>query len=181
MMQVSLTGVRISFVPRHSQCGFSLIGIFPAMIANLVGNKALDLIVDGIKKNRVQFQMSGGDYDRITLISHPKYYAVHITRESFAETPTHEVCSAVRGIVESTLKTVSSRMNYSFCAEYQLSFECPSHPGRDHLCTVKKDERPPHIMLCHNKSDDLRPVKMQSQHLAWFGKVSNDSFACVQS
>ena len=163
------------------KCGFSLIGIFPAMIANLVGNKALELIVDGIKKNRVQFTMLSGDYDTFTLISQPKYYAVHITRESFAETPTHEVCSAVRGIVESTLKTVTSRMNYSFCAEYQLSFECPSHPGRDHLCTVNKDERPPRVMLCHNKSNHPRPVKMQSQHLAWFGKVSNDSFACVQS
>ena len=163
------------------KCGFSLIGIFPAMIANLVGNEALQLIVDGIKKNRVQFTMLSGDYDTFTLISQPKYYAVHITRESFAETPTHEVCSAVRGIVESTLKTVTSRMNYSFCAEYQLSFECPSHPGRDHLCTVNKDERPPRVMLCHNKSNHPRPVKMQSQHLAWFGKVSNDSFACVQS
>ena len=160
------------------ECGFSLIGIFPAMIANLVGNKALQLIVDGIKKNRVQFQMSGGDYDRITLISHPKYYAVHITRKSFARIPTHEVCSAVRGIVESTLKTVTSRMNYSFCAEYQLSFECPSHSGRDHLCTVSKDDRSPHVMLCLSKSE---PIEMQSQHLAWFGKVSNDSFACVQS
>ena len=160
------------------ECGFSLIGIFPAMIANLVGNKALQLIVDGIKKNRVQFQMSGGDYDRITLISHPKYYAVHITRKSFARTPTHEVCSAVQGIVESTLMTVTSRMNYSFCAEYQLSFECPSHPGRDHLCTVSKDDGSPHVMLCLRKSE---PIEMQSQHLAWFGKVSNDSFACVQS
>ena len=160
------------------ECGFSLIGIFPAMIANLVGNKALQLIVDGIKKNRVQFQMSDGDYDRITLISHPKYYAVHITREPEAETPTHEVCIAVRGIVESTLKTVTSRMNYSFCAEYQLSFECPSHPGRDHLCTVGRDEASPHFMLCQKSSC---PQKMRSQHLAWFGKVSNDSFACVQS
>ena len=160
------------------ECGFSLIGIFPAMIANLVGNKALQLIVDGIKKNRVQFTMLSGDYDTFTLISQPKYYAVHITRKSFARTPTHEVCSAVRGIVESTLKTVTSRMNYSFCAEYQLSFECPSHPGRDHLCTVSKDDGSPHVMLCLRKSE---PIEMQSQHLAWFGKVSNDSFACVQS
>ena len=163
------------------ECGFSLIGLFPAMIANLVGNKALQLIVDGIKKNRVQFTMLSGDYDTFTLISHPKYYAVHITRQSFARTPTHEVCSAVRGIVESTLKTVTSRMNYSFCAEYQLSFECPSHPGRDHLCTVGRDEASPYVMLCRKASDRPRPVEMQSQHLAWFGKVSNDSFACVQS
>ena len=163
------------------ECGFSLIGIFPAMIANLVGNEALQLIVDGIKKNRVQFTMLSGDYDTFTLISQPKYYAVHITREPEAETPTHEVCSAVRGIVESTLKKVTSRMNYSFCAEYQLSFECPSHPGRDHLCTVRRGETSPRFMLCQKESDHPRPLKMRSQHLAWFGKVSNDSFACVQS
>ena len=125
--------------------------------------------------------MSGGDYDRITLISHPKYYAVHITRKPGVEIPTHEVCSAVRGIVESTLKTVTSHMNYSFCAEYQLSFECPSHPGRDHLCTVRRNETSPHFMLCQKSSDNPSPLKMQSKHLAWFGKVSNDRFACVQS
>ena len=163
------------------ECGFSLIGIFPAMIANLVGNKTLQLIVGGIKKNRVQFTMLSGDHDTFTLISHPKYYAVRITRKSFARTPTHEVCSAVRGIVESTLKTVTSRMNYSFCAEYQLSFECPSHPGRDHLCTVGRDEASPYVMLCQKESDYPEPIEMQSQHLAWFGKVSNDCFACVQS
>ena len=153
-------------------CGFSLIGIFPAMIANLAGKKYLKLIVDGIKKNRVQFQMLGGDYDTVTFISQPKYYAVHITRE-FTETPTHKVCSAVRGMVESTLKTVTSHMNYSFCAEYQLSFECPSHTGRDHLCTVARDDTSPHVMICQSKASHR--VKMQSQHLAWFGKVSNVS------
>ena len=154
------------------KCGFSLIGIFPAMIANLAGNMALQLIVEGIKKNRVQFQMLGGDYDTVTLISQPKYYAVHITRE-FTETPTHQVCSAVRGMVQSTLKTVTSHMNYSFSAEYQLSFECPSHPGRDHLCTVARDDTSPHVMICQSKGSHR--VKMQSQHLAWFGKVSNVS------
>ena len=146
------------------KCGFSLIGIFPALIANLAGNTSLQLIVEGIKKNRVQFRMLGGDYNTVTFISQPKYYAVHI---AFTETPTHQVCSEVRGMLESTLKTVTSHMNYSFCAEYQLSFECPSHPGRDHLCTVAREERSPRFMLCKSKG----PVKMQSQHLAWFGKV----------
>ena len=156
-------------------CGFALIGVFPAMIANLAGSKSLQLIVNGIKKNRVQLQMLGGDYDTVTLIYQPKYYAVHITRE-FTETPTHEVCSAVRGLVESTLKTVTSHMNYSFCAKYCLSFECPFHPGRDCLCTVARDDISPHVMLCQNKGN-LRRVKMQSQHLVWFGKVSVDSLS----
>ena len=149
------------------ECGFALIGVFPAMIANLAGNKSLQLIVKDIRKNRVQFRMMGGDYDTVTLISQPKYYAIHIT---FTKAPSHEVCSAVRGMVESTLKTVTSRMNYSFCAEYQLSFECPSHPGRDHLCTVARDDTSPRFMLCRDR-DDNHPIEMQSQHLVWFGKV----------
>ena len=156
----------------HYNCGFSLIGVFPAMIANLVGNKSLHLVVDGIKKNRMQFLMLEGDYDTVTLISHPKYYAAHITREPDAETPIHEVCSAVRGIVESTLNIVTSNMNYSFCAEYQLSFECPSHPGRDHLCTVSRKDAVPRFMCCQSNKKQPRPVKMQSQHLTWFGIVS---------
>ena len=124
----------------HYTCGFSPIGVFPAMIANLASKqKSVELVVKGIKKNRVQFRMLDIDCDRITLISQPKYYAVHITPLSCAKTPTHQVCSAVRRMVESTLKTVMSKMNYSFCAEYQLSFECPSHPGRDHLCTVLRE------------------------------------------
>ena len=161
-------------------CGFALIGVFPAMIANLASNKSLKLIVKGIKKNRVQFQKLGGDYEIVTLISQPKYYAVHITRQ-FTKTQTHEVCSSVRGMVESTLKTVISHMNYSFCAEYQLSFECPTHPGRDHLCTVSRDDISPHVMLCCQNKNDPFPVEMQSQHLVWFGKVSNDSLSVAIS
>ena len=153
-------------------CGFSLIGIFPAMIANLAGNESLQLIVDGIKKNRVQFLILKGDYETVTLISHPKYYAVHITREPDAETPTHEVCSTVRGIVESSLKIVTSNMNYTFCANYQLSFECPSHPGRDHFCTVSRKDVLPRFMCCQNNKKQPRPIKMQSQHLTWFRSVS---------
>ena len=162
------------------KCGFSLIGIFPAMIANLAGNTSLQLIVDGIKKNRVQFQMLGGDYDTVTLISQPKYYAAHITRR-FTKTPTHEVCTAVRGMFESTLKTVTTHMNYSFSAKYQLSFECPSHPGRDHLCTVARDDTSPHVMLCWQNKNQPCPVGMQSQHLVWFGNVSVDSLSVAIS
>ena len=153
------------------ECGFVPLGIFPATIANLVGQSSLKLIEEGIKKNRVQFRF-GSDRDTITLISQPKYYEVSIKRETFAETPAHEVCHAIRVIVERTLKTVTSRMNYAFSVSYQLSFECPSHPGRDHLCVVDSEETHPRIMDCLRNPENRKPVKMQSQHLVWFGKVS---------
>ena len=153
------------------ECGFVPLGVFPATIANLVGQSSLKLIEKGIKKNRVQFRF-GTDRDTITLISQPKYYEVSIKRETFAETPAHEVCRAIREIVERTLKTVTSRMNYAFSVNYQLSFECPSHPGRDHLCVVDSEETHPRIMDCLRDPENPKPVKMQSQHLVWFGKVS---------
>ena len=167
------------------QCGFVPIGVFPAMIANLTAERSLKLRVEGIRKNRVEFQF-GHDFDTITLISQPTYYAVHISRRESTKTPTHEVCATVRGLVESTLKTVTSRMNYTFTAEYQLGFECPSHPGREHLCVVYSDNPSPHVMCCQESMDNLKPVDMQSQHLVWFGEPQVSSIftmyvQCVRS
>ena len=153
------------------RCGFAPIGVFPAITANLASNGFLKFKWDGIKKNRVQFRI-GKDYDTVTLVYHPKYYAVHITRRLSAKTPTHEVCAAVRKLMQSTLKTVVSGMNYDFSADYQLGFECPLHPGREHLCVVDSEETSPHVMCCLENVDDLDPVDMQSQQLVWFGEVS---------
>ena len=155
------------------KCGFVPIGVFPAMIANLAGSQPLvaKLMWEGMKKNRVQFHI-GNDFDTITLISQPKYYAVHISRRKSAKTPTYELCTTVRELVESTLKTVTSRMNYKFTAEYQLGFECPSHPGREHLCVVDGDDPSPHVMCCLENVHSPTPVDMQPQHLVWFGNVS---------
>ena len=152
------------------KCGFVPLGLFPATIANLVGKDSLTLIIEGIKKNRVQFRY-GADRTIITLISRSQYYEIHITLEPFAQTETRIVCGAVREIVESSLKTVTSRMNYAFTVSYQLAFECPSHPGRDHLCVVNSRETSPHIMDCLHNLKNPQPIKMQSQHLVWFDEV----------
>ena len=152
----------------HYKCGYTPIGVFPAMIANLSGNQSLHMKVEEIRKNFVTFHI-GSDYDTFTLISQPKYYALHITRSPSAKTPMHEVCRMVLGLVETSLKTVASQMNYSFTVEYQLAFECPSHPGREHLCVVKKEDSALHMMLCLEKD---APLEMQCQHLAWFKSVS---------
>ena len=56
------------------------------------------------------------------------------------------MCGAIREIIESSLKTVTSCMNYAITVCYQLAFECPSHLGRDHLCVVDSKETSPHMM-----------------------------------
>ena len=156
----------------HYKYGFVPLGIFPAIIANLVSHNPLKLIEHDIKKNRVQFRY-GRDRDTVTLIYRTKYFEIHIKREHTIVTPTHEVCCAVREIIESTLKAVSSRMNYAFSLHYQLSFECPNHPGEDHLCVVDSTEIIPHKMDCLKNGKNPQPVDMESQHLVWFGKVSD--------
>ena len=160
------------------KCGFVPLGIFPAIIAHLVGHSPLKLIKHGIKKNRVQFQY-GTDYDKVTLIYRTKYCEIHIEREHTIVTPTHEVCLAVREIIESTLEAVSSRMNYAFSLCYKLSFECPLHPGEDHLCVVDSTESIPHKMNCLKNRKNPQPVEMQSQHLVWFGKVSDFAYSVI--
>ena len=150
------------------ESGFVPLGLFPAAIANLVGNDSFTLVIKGIKKNRVQFRF-GADRDKVTFISRPHYYEIHITRPAAAVTKTHEVCSAVREIIESAIKTVTPRMNYAFTVSYQLAFECPL--GRDHLCVVDNRETSPHMMDCLYDLKDPQPVEMQCQHLVWFGKV----------
>ena len=131
------------------ECGFVPIGVFPATIANLVGKGSFKLIIEGIKKNFVQFYF-GTDRDTVTL---------------------HETCREVREIVESALKAVTSRMNYAISESYQLSFECPNHPGRDHLCVVNSNETSPHMMDCLSNLRKREFVEMRSQHLVWFGQV----------
>ena len=144
------------------KCGYVPIGIFTAMIASFTEGKEFKLITKRIKKNLVQFR-HGSDYNTVTLISNPKYYAIHISRMSSSKIPTQEVCNHVRKLVESTLKKVTAHMNYSFHVEYQLAFECPFHPGREHLCVVDNEYiSSPHIMCCLNDMKDPEPLEMQS-------------------
>ena len=162
------------------KCGFVPLGIFPAIISHLVGHSPLKLIVKGIKRNCVQFQY-GRDRDKVTLIYRTKYFEIHIERDRNIVTPTHEVCGVVREIIESTLKKVSLCMNYAFSIRYQLSFECPSHPGEDHLCVVDNTETIPHKMDCLKNLENLQPVDMQRQHLVWFGKVSDFAYSVIKT
>ena len=149
------------------KCGYVPIGVFPAMIANLAGQESLHMIYDQIKKNHVHF-LFGNNYDRVILTAHPKYYAIHLPT---VQTPA-EVCYRVRKLVESTLKSVVSHMNYSFEVEYQLAFECPDHQGREHLCIVESKEVVPNKMLCLGNINNPEPKKMQAQHLVWFEMVN---------
>ena len=118
-------------------CGYIPVGVFPSMITNLVSQQqeGWKIIEEGLYKNRVQFQV-GGDYDTVTLISHPRYFEIVISRNESFRTPTVSLCAHIRSTIESTLNTVTSHMNYHFRMGYKLGFECPTHPGREHFCVL---------------------------------------------
>ena len=116
-------------------CGYVPVGVFPSMITNLVSQRREDweMIEDGLFKNRVQFHV-GEDFDTITFISHPQYFEIAVSRNTSFHTPIESLCAHVRSVIQSTLKTATSHMNYHFSMGYKFGFECPTHPGREHFC-----------------------------------------------
>ena len=151
-------------------CGFTPIGIFPAMIACLVSNKLFFFIKEGVKKNMVQFRY-GSKGSLVSFISRPRYFEVVISCMLPFQSFLHKECMALRVEVENTLEEASSRMNYSCYKDYQFSFQCPSHVGGDHLCVINREDTLPEVMWCILNRDNPQPVLLQSQHQVWYGQV----------
>jgi ankyrin len=148
------------------QCGYVPVGVFPAMITNLVSQQSKlgwKMIEEGLRKNRVQFKV-GRDFDTVTLISHPRYFEIAVVRLPDFEVPTNTLCCEVLDVVESTLGSVTSRMNYNFSMGYKFGFECPVHSTKDHICVVEDKEA--RRMECQQDSDVV-PLLTES-HRVWF-------------
>ena len=136
----------------HFKCGFVPVGVFCAMIANLVARKHTlrwylqepqkHSSKEGshiLCKNKVTFRVNGA-YD-ISLISKPKQYEIHIACISTTDMTLEKICHHVRETVCDTLDQVISKMKYkqyltsslSDQSLYELGFKCPEHPNDDHL------------------------------------------------
>ena len=157
------------------KCGFVPLGIFPALIASLIGNKAFTVVEEDMLKNKVQFYY-GSLKILITFLCSPKFYAIVISKlpnvdHPIAEDELHEECVALRKAVAASLEQVNSHMNYGFFLDYQFAFECPSHPGREHLCVVDGKFEKAKFMMCLENLKHKKPVRMSSNHEIWFHKV----------
>ena len=120
----------------HFKCGFVPVGVFCAMIANLVTQKdtlrwILQEPKDGhnLCKNKVTFRING-TYN-ITLISKPKWYEIHIARFLTTNRALEEICQQVLETICETLNQVITKMKYQ--SLYELGFKCPKHWNDDHL------------------------------------------------
>lgn len=156
------------------ECGYAPVGVFPAMITNLVSQHrkiGWEMHEEGLRKNRVQFSV-GKDYDTITLISHPRYFEFVLMRNEGFKMSTESVCHEVLDVIESTLKSVTSHMNYFFSMGYNFGFECPVHPTREHLCIVS--DKTAWRMKC--LQDPKQTFLLEASRGVWFtASVSNQS------
>ena len=157
------------------ECGYVPVGVFPAMITNLVSqqrNIGWEIVEEGLRKNRVQFTV-GKDFDTVTLISHPRFFEVVVTRNEDFEISTESLCSEVLNVVESTLNSVTSRMNYNFSMGYKFGFECPVHSATNHLCIVV-DKTARRMRCLHNPKQTPR---LENCHSVWFA-LQNGTVSC---
>ena len=152
------------------KCGFVPIGVFPAVIASLIANSSFQLIEKGMMKNLVQFHY-GSLLTLVTFVCWPKYYGIFISALPVIKHEPHKECATIRREVESTFERVSSHMNYGYFMDYQFAFECPSHPGREHLCVVDQKESSPKLMLCLQDLTSKIPVELSGCHKVWYGEV----------
>ena len=160
------------------KCGFVPIGVFPAVIASLIANSSFRLIKKGIMKNLVQFRY-GSLLTLVTFMCRPKFYEIIISELPIIQHEPHIECAKIKKEVESTFEKVSSHMNYGYFMDYQFAFECPSHPGREHLCVVDGQQSTPSLMLCLQDLTKKSPEKMSSCHTVWFGEVCH--LSCLSS
>ena len=153
------------------KCGFVPLGIFPALIASLISNKSFSLVRRGMMKNKVQFRYQPLK-TLVSFLCYPRFYAIVISQLSVSEREVHKECAAIRRQVVAALEQVGSHMNYGYFLDYQFAFECPSHPGKEHLCVVEEQSEVTKLMDCLECLDDRKPEKMGSVHTVWWSEVS---------
>ena len=151
-------------------CGYVPMGLFPAMITNLVSQQCTwedwSLIQEGLWKNKVQFYV-GEDYDTVSLLSHPQFFEIAISPRQTSKLMESQ-CAYVRGVVEDILENVTKRIRHNYSMGYKFGFECPNHPGKDHLCVLEKESAS--VMVCLQNPRRKQPVELKPTHKVWFTK-----------
>ena len=79
---------------------------------------------------------------------------------------------AIRRQVVAVLEVVGSHMNYNYFLNYQFAFECPSHPGKEHLCVVEEQSEVTKLMEYLEDLKGKKPEKMGRVHTVWWCEVS---------
>ena len=70
------------------KCGFAPLGIFPALTASLIGNKAFEVVEEDMMKNIVKFRF-GGLKTCVSFLCYPKFYVIVISELPIVEHELH--------------------------------------------------------------------------------------------
>ena len=98
------------------KCGFVPLGIFPAFIASLIGNKAFDIVEEDMRKNLVKFRFGGLKiHVHVSFLWYPKFCAFIISELPIVDHELHEEYVAHK-------KAVAARAG-------ELSYELLIQPG----------------------------------------------------
>ena len=150
------------------KCGFTPVGVFPAMITKLARDSKWVILPeqDKIFKNRVRFRVGRNN---IYLMSHLCYFEVVILEKRSRGT---ELLRSVHEVFEDTLKKVTINTNYDVFGGHEYAFWCTKCVDCDkpHLAVVKEATSPSAFLeCCQDKAvtDDLNPSQK-----VWFSKAS---------
>ena len=156
------------------ECGYMPLGIFSTLITALLSKKDDKWkYVGDLRRNMVTFRV-GADSDDVTLISHPTFMEVILYRVQGAKQHNETVCSDIRTTLADTLNKVHTCMNYCSTINFQYGFECPNHPGKEHLSVVQGNRL--HCLKNPKKPEVL--IFEEEKFTIWFHEGTSSGRAC---
>ena len=155
------------------KCGYMPLGVFSSLIIELVSHHHnWTLIEENPCRNKVEF-LVGKEYDTVTLVSRPTFMEVVLFKKFTTTRPAFSICEEVRDTIKTALEDVHSYLKYHSTAEFQYGFECPSHPGKEHLCVLP--EQAGNTLLCLLNHKSPVPLRMNyAKYRVWFHKVREE-------
>ena len=154
--------------------GFLPLGVFPALISSIIASSSFKLIQEGVKKNLVKCHYGSG-FALISFAAHPKFIGIVVSQLPKGKQDMGVVCIELKNEIGALLDKVASHMNYGRFSEFQFAFECPSHPGREHLSVFEDRGACPKAMLCMKNTKHPIPEEFENCHKVWIQKTSGVS------
>ena len=165
----------------YFECGYVPYGVFCAEITHLIAHQdGWLLFQEKIRKNMVTFCVERAFH--VTLMSHPQYLEVQVSRPRSARTrkSLNQVCVSVQETVTHTLNTVIMQMKYkpygspqiNVKSPFKLAFLCSLENHDNHLMTVKNEENE-WFAECIGGSHV--EVVLSEKHLIWFADQSEST------
>ena len=138
-------------------CGYVPLGMFCSMVIDLLSKEGWEVYdLKMMYRNKIQFQV-GDDYSSLTLIGHPDYLEVVLTKRNGE---VNQICNFIRQTIDNTLTKVASCQNYHSNTKFKFGFKCQcNNISEEHFCVMKK-------RLCCLRTK--RVVQLQASQKVWF-------------